>query len=63
MKTHEEITITITLKGDDDPVCDTSQTPEPEKEHLACWAMCENPRCYRHGCLNAIRKQSQEVQS
>ncbi len=63
MNTHEEITITITLNWGDDPICEVSQTLEPEEERYACWAMCENPRCYQYGCLNAQHQQDKGVQS
>lgn len=26
-----------------------------------CWVTCENPRCFKHGCINALPKQAKGV--
>ena len=62
MNQSETLSITITLKRSD-PAGNISQMLTHGPVRCACWVTCNKPFCYRHGCLNAIRKQNREVQS
>lgn len=59
----KEVSIHITVEAVETTpqYCSLSSTDK----HLRCnlWTTCNNQQCFKHGCLNAIRKQSQEVQS
>jgi len=50
----EEIIITVTLKGVDDPTYNASEHCELEKAPCDNWASCNNPHCFKHGCLSAL---------
>ncbi len=55
MHTLPKVSINITL----DMVIHSTPLQEPHDDQLRCelWVCCENPRCFKHGCLNALRRQ------
>ncbi len=56
----EEIIITVTLKGVDDPNHNASEHCKLEKVPCDNWASCNNQYCYKHGCLSVLNKKGVE---
>lgn len=63
MPTSSKITINITLEAVHSPVCEPQQPPTPLDDRLRCelWVKCENPHCLKHGCMNLLPREKQEV--
>ncbi len=65
MSDYTHITINIALEAANDPVYEPPSPPEPELGLVFCeqWESCTDPRCYKHGCMNALLKQCKEARS
>lgn len=65
MSVFTTIYIDITLEAANDPFFEPPTPTEPSTAVIRCIHLdtCQNPYCFKHGCLNALRQQVKEVRS
>lgn len=53
-----EISVYVTVKVAEDIPPDDPPVITDERFTCDIWAMCDNPYCFEHGCINALRRYS-----
>lgn len=56
-----EISVSITVKTAEDHTEDHSPPTMDDRFRCDLWAMCDNPYCFEHGCINALRHRGKGV--
>ena len=63
MSSSLEISVHITLKPVNDPALPPPQTSSDDQMQCELWVTCENPQCFKSGCMNVLAQQSTGVKS